>query len=184
MELTFILVHLLSTVLRCQCSSAPTFTEANRKSHSPFNLINLDDPNNVEKNYGIDDSKAITSNYLRIYDIKKAKIVGFETLARWKNKDKFLNPNVFIPIAIKRNLISHIDFGITEDAFKNYLKLVNKKLVDENFIIEINVAKESLSEWFVERLDSLVRRYKDVPVNNILIDIDMIAFKVSDCISS
>ncbi|XMB68015.1 EAL domain-containing protein [Mycoplasmatota bacterium zrk1] len=155
-----------------------------KNRNTNYNLINLDNPNNVEKSYGIDDSNKIISHYLCIYDTKKVKIVGFETLARWKNKDKVLNPNVFIPLAIKRNLISNVDFSIAEDAFKNYLKLLNKNLVDENFIIGIKVAKESLSDSFVKRLDNLIRRYKEVPVNNILIHIDMITFNNNDCISS
>ncbi|QVK21100.1 EAL domain-containing protein [Mycoplasmatota bacterium] len=155
-----------------------------KNRNTNYNLINLDNPNNVEKSYGIDDSNKIISHYLCIYDTKKVKIVGFETLARWKNKDKVLNPNVFIPLAIKRNLISNVDFGIAEDALKNYLKLLNKNLVDENFIIGIKVAKESLSDSFVKRLDNLIRRYKQVPVNNILIHINMVTFKDNDCISN
>ncbi|XMB87288.1 EAL domain-containing protein [Mycoplasmatota bacterium WC44] len=156
---------------------------AKNRNSNYYLIMDLDNPNNIEKNYGIDDSSAIISHYMCIYDTKKVKIVGCETLARWKNREKVLSPSVFIPLAIKKNLISNIDFGIAEDAFKNYSVLLRKNLVDANFIMGINVAKESLSDSYVKMLNNLIKRYKEVPVDNILIDIDMDVFKDTENIS-
>ncbi|XMB87292.1 EAL domain-containing protein [Mycoplasmatota bacterium WC44] len=153
---------------------------AKNRNFNYYLIIDLDNPNNVEKSYGIDDSGAIISHYMCIYDTKKFKIVGYETLARWKNKEKVLSPNVFIPLAIKRNLISNIDLGIAEDSFRNYLVLLKKNLIDDNFIMGINVAKESLSDSYVNRLNNLIRRYKEVPVKNVIIDIDMEVFTANE----
>lgn len=74
------------------------------------------------------------------YDIKNAKIIGYEALVRWKRGNKLVAPNDFIPFIEKNDLIYRMGNYIINEAYKNYHKLPDKT------ILSINISAKQLKD--------------------------------------
>ena len=107
-------------------------------------------------------------------DVKTGKIIGAEALIRWKNADnKFIPPDIFIPIAEHNGFIIELGKWVLETAIKQ-LKLWQDKNLDLK--ISINVAAEQIQQQdFVAHLKRLLATYK-VQASNVFLEITEYVF--------
>lgn len=111
--------------------------------------------------------------YQPIFDADRRQVTGVESLVRWSSNNQLFPPNVFVPTAIKRNLIAGIDIKVITEALKlnNQLSEMKKSQIP----ISINVSPESFSDSFISRIESLLKIYAPESVQHIVFD-----FKLSD----
>lgn len=102
---------------------------------------------------------------------KSMRIVGCESLVRWtKDKYRIIEAWKFYDIANEKNLIEKIDECIIMKTFAAYHEWINKRLVDSNFRVTINISKNTLIKFsFPEIIDALKKYYLNP--NNIEFDI-------------
>lgn len=94
------------------------------------------------------------NHYQPIVDIEARTINGVELLMRWKNKEQFVSPAVFIPISEETGLIERL----TELALKRAL-IELAPLLNDNplFYISLNLSpKHILKENITERLQCIL----------------------------
>jgi diguanylate cyclase (GGDEF)-like protein/PAS domain S-box-containing protein len=86
-------------------------------------------------------------------------LVGAEALLRWNNKNLgFVSPAEFIPIAESTRKIVPITEWILAQVCKDILLL--ESLYSRSFNIAINISSVHLkSEFFVENIDSIIKKY-------------------------
>lgn len=79
--------------------------------------------------------------YQPIYHLKKNKIIGIEALLRWKDPDiGFISPDIFIPLAEAKGLMTQITQLVTRKAIHDTGELVRK----HNLYISINISSHDL----------------------------------------
>jgi diguanylate cyclase (GGDEF)-like protein len=103
-------------------------------------------------------------------DLKTLKIIGAEALVRWKMTDgQIISPMEFIPVFERNGFIEELDFYVYEKTFQalhRWLKMGKKPIM-----VSVNVSRIHLNNnRFIERLDSLVTKYK-LPTNLIELEI-------------
>lgn len=100
-------------------------------------------------------------HFLPIFDSKTLKIVGCESLLRWeKNEYRVIEASKFKDIANEKNLFAKIDKMILEKSFQNYQTWLKKDLIDKDFIMTINLAKQSLETIKIYEIITLSDKYK------------------------
>lgn len=77
-------------------------------------------------------------------DVQTKKVVGIETLARWKKSGKIIPPNSFLTIAHKTGLITNIDMLMFEEAVKFAKYIIDNFEVTKDFSISSNFTGASL----------------------------------------
>ena len=83
----------------------------------------------------------------------KYKIVGFESLARWKLDGKYVSPEEFIPILEKGGAIIPFGFQIVESA----CQYISKKCTEDQFV-SINLTYRQIAETgFCERIAETIQ---------------------------
>ena len=102
-----------------------------------------------------------------IVDRKTEKIVGGETLLRWKYDDKDISPTVFVNILEKQNLIQRVGKWIFEQAVQ-MCKLISQ--VDPDFYLSVNVSLLQLSDdAFIPFIKETIQKY-DLNTDNIVLE--------------
>ena len=110
-------------------------------------------------------------HFLPILDPKTMKIVGCESLLRWeKNEYRIIEASKFKEIANEKNLFEKIDKVIIEKSFKAYNTWREKDLIEDDFVLTINLSKSSLVAIKTHELIHLAKKYQIHP-NNIEFDI-------------
>ncbi len=108
-------------------------------------------------------------------DITTGKIVGGESLVRWKHKNKgMISPGVFVPVLEKNGFIADLDRHIWKKVCK-WLR----KLIDEGYQpvpISINVSRIDIFSMDVPAyLSELMRKYR-LPTNLLKVEITESAY--------
>ena len=105
--------------------------------------MDLDDFNlEIENGFKLDEFSPFFIPILNPYSME---VIGCESLARWrKDKYRVIEASKFKGIAIERNLFDKIDLRVIEKTFQAYLKWRNLRLIDENFMLSINLSRQTL----------------------------------------
>lgn len=105
-------------------------------------------------------------------DILANKIIGGESLARCKsNILGDIYPNEFIPIAENYNLIYKIDYKIAEETIKFVKKMIDSKVIDENYRMSFNLSVKTFSrDDLISTIEGLLKKY-EVPGKYIEVEI-------------
>lgn len=83
--------------------------------------------------------------FFPIIDTTTLKVVGCESLVRWqKNKYRIIETSKFKDIAIEKNLFEKIDKRVIEKTFQAYEEWFKQGLIDEDFIVVMNLSYVSL----------------------------------------
>ena len=94
------------------------------------------------------------------YNIKRKKIISFESLVRWIHPTMgFLFPSDYVEIFKKNGFIKKMDFYVIENVCKDIKKITksNNKAIS----ISINIAYETLlDENVVEKINMIVDKYE------------------------
>ncbi|MDG3085782.1 EAL domain-containing protein [Vibrio hannami] len=108
-------------------------------------------------------------HYQPIIDSRDSKIVGFESLVRWKDPDEgYISPGIFIPLAEKLNLIDQI----TEQVMSKVITFIAEHgdAINERYV-SINISRSLiLKPEFVEWFTKLYRERPDL-TNKIVFEI-------------
>ncbi len=108
-------------------------------------------------------------------DISTGKIVGGESLVRWKHKDKgMISPGIFVPVLEKNGFIADLDRYVWKKVCK-WLR----KLIDEGYEpvpISINVSRIDIFSMDVpEYLSELLKKY-ELPTRLLKVEITESAY--------
>lgn len=98
-------------------------------------------------------------------DINTRKVVGYETLMRWKTEDSVLSPFSFLSIAVKSGLIYDIDLLMFIESVKFLKHLQNLGLADQNFIASSNFTSITLLRLKPSMLVDIVNEIGISPKN-------------------
>jgi len=122
----------------------------------------------IEKGFKLDEFSPF---FLPIIDVKTMKIVGCESLVRWrKNKYRVIEASKFKEIAIEKQLFEKIDKRVIEKTFANYQSWIENDLVDKDFMITINLSQRTLINLNTTELINLTKEY-GINANNVEFDI-------------
>lgn len=111
----------------------------------------------IEKGIELDE---FNPHFLPIFDTKKLKIIGCESLLRWeKNEYRIIEAAKFKDIANEKNLFEQIDKMIIEKSFINYQLWLKKDLVDEGFTLTLNLSRQSLTQIKTHEFIALSDKY-------------------------
>jgi EAL domain-containing protein (putative c-di-GMP-specific phosphodiesterase class I) len=133
--------------------------------------MDLDDFNmEIEKGFKLDEFSPF---FIPIISPDTMEVIGCESLVRWrKDKYRVIEASKFKGIAIERNLFEKIDQRVIEKTFQAYLKWRNLRLINENFVLSINLSKQSLLDLNSIDLIKNLSEYRLNP-NNVEFDIDI-----------
>lgn len=121
----------------------------------------------------------ITLHYQEKIDIRNAKVVGVEGLARWKSEELgVVTPNEFIPIIESMNLSTTFGEFVINKVCKDYRQLVEKydselsisinispsHIMDPNIIISL---KEALIKYNVDPKSIVIEITEDIIIKGI-----------------
>ena len=98
-------------------------------------------------------------NFQPIYDMKKKKITGAESLVRWNKDGKILEADEFVPIAKKTGDIIEIDNLVLEETVKFCkFKQRDEGLID--FEVSMNVSYKFLKQQdIIEKIKKIITKY-------------------------
>jgi diguanylate cyclase (GGDEF)-like protein len=107
----------------------------------------------------------IIAYYQPIVDMKTERVVGFEALARWVHDGKVYPPGMFLPIAKRLGLLARLDHTVLSNALAYYKSLIYNKVVEEDFILSVNISDASLLQINVKEVIGQVKSYGVDPKN-------------------
>ncbi len=107
--------------------------------------------------------------YQPLIEIKSGKVIGFESLVRYKN-DLSLSPGEFLGAVIKTGKIKEMDLFMLEESIKTFDELLSNKYIDENSIIGVNFGALTLAEITKKEIYNILSRY-NVNKSNICIEV-------------
>ncbi len=117
----------------------------------------------IEEGFELDEFSPF---FLPIINLKTDKIVGCESLVRWrKNKYRIIEASKFKDIADEKNLFGKIDKRVIEKTLTNYKIWREEGLIDKDFSITINLSLKSLMLFKTYELINLVKSYDVDPCN-------------------
>jgi EAL domain-containing protein (putative c-di-GMP-specific phosphodiesterase class I) len=98
--------------------------------------------------------------YLPIIDLTTMKITGIESLLRWeKEQYRIIEASKFKDIAIEKHIFDQLDMLIIEQTLKDYKSWIDKKLIQRNITITLNVSKQTLLQLSLSKLLVLLQEY-------------------------
>ncbi len=96
-------------------------------------------------------------HYQPQYNLKKESIESLEALVRWKDeKDGFIPPSIFIPIAEHHNLINRLDEYVLEVVAK---QLVEWHEIGINLRVAVNISAKHFTTALIDYMEDLLKRY-------------------------
>jgi len=119
--------------------------------------------------------KALKENKLQLYfqpkfDIIKNKIIGAEALLRWKlNKEEYISPAEFIPIAEESELILDIDRWVFLKTCQQIEKWMKIGINDQK--ISVNISGHHFKQEYIIKTISDVLKTVKIPSKSIEIEI-------------
>lgn len=119
------------------------------------------------------DNIAINQYYKPFYQIKvdkDKKIVGAESLARFKKGEEFLSPAYFIKNFEANGLIIYLDLKVIEEGFKLLKELEELDLIDSKFKLAINISSLTIEMLEYGKIIQLLKKY-NVRNENIIFEI-------------
>ncbi len=118
------------------------------------------------------DIDEFTPFFQPIVDKNSFHIIGCESLIRWrKDEYRIINAGRFKDIAIEKRYFDVIDKSVIRKSFETYRKWREKRLIDDSFLMVINLSFHTLSMLDVTDLIKLTV-YFDILPENIEFDID------------
>ncbi|KXS34306.1 MAG: Uncharacterized protein AWU56_2126 [Idiomarina sp. T82-3] len=108
-------------------------------------------------------SGALVPYYQPKVDVKDNRVVGFESLARWRDKktDQVLSPATFIPVAERFGIISELSLTFLKTVLSDFKQF---HAFDEQVSVSVNFSIESLSDRHLpDMLIDLLREYNVSP---------------------
>ncbi len=125
--------------------------------------------------------KELFLHYQPIVDMKENKIIGVESLLRWKNsKLGLIPPAEFIFLAEETRLIHGIGIWVIEETCKFIEKCRNLKLKDIFFSINIS-PRQLEQETFTSELNGILKKYKTNPAQ---IDLELTETNLTSFLNS
>ena len=122
----------------------------------------------IEKGFQLDEFSPF---FFPIIDAKTLRIVGCESLVRWqKNQYRIIEASKFKDIAIEKNLFEKIDKRVIEKTFSAYNKWREEGLIDNDFMITINLSLKSLLSF---KPYELVQKALEFNINPQFIEFDI-----------
>ena len=124
----------------------------------------------VEQEIENDMEKALAENQFFIviqpkFNARTSKIVGGESLVRWKHPEKgIISPAVFIPVFEKNGFIIHLDYFVWEET----CKFIAKRKQEGKFYvpISINISRAHFyGHELMNKLTSLIKKYNLEPMD-------------------
>lgn len=106
---------------------------------------------------------ALVPYYQPKVDIKSNRVVGFESLARWRDRKtgQILSPATFIPVAERFGIISELSLKFLETVLSDFDQF---HAFDEKLTVAVNFSIDSLSDRHLpDMLIDLLREYKVSP---------------------
>ena len=102
----------------------------------------------------------ILVHYQPIVDAKTTRIVGMEALARWRDKDAWVSPGEFIPMAENLGLIHELGLQVLERALADYRGLCGQRQLR----LAVNISNRQLfSKSFVDDLTARIAKHGLTP---------------------
>ncbi len=120
---------------------------------------------------GIEDGEFVPF-YQPIVSSKTTKIVGCESLARWrKDKYRVIVPNKFVDYANQKDILSLIDEQIIRKAINDFKNWNDEGLINKKFVMVFNLSLRSL---FTIDFEKIKKRILDIGAkpSNFQFDID------------
>jgi|GEM_PF-6301626 len=97
--------------------------------------------------------------YQPLYDPKNKKVIGFESLIRWKKNGMVIGPNEFIPYAVNNSMILRLSELVIDSALKQIALLSN--LDDYPYFVTINLTVfEMINYNLISILKTKLDKYK------------------------
>jgi len=106
------------------------------------------------------DRKEFSVFYQPIISVKTQKLVGFESLARWKHPEQgYVSPTQFIPLAEDSGMIVSIGDWVFENVCQQITDWKTRGVVSTNFYVSINVSVRQLHQPdFVTNIKQALRK--------------------------
>jgi EAL domain-containing protein (putative c-di-GMP-specific phosphodiesterase class I) len=106
------------------------------------------------------DRKEFSVFYQPIICVKTQKLVGFESLARWKHPEQgYVSPTQFIPLAEDSGMIVSIGDWVFENVCLQIIDWKARGVVKNNFYVSINVSVRQLHQPdFVTNIKQVLRK--------------------------
>ncbi len=106
------------------------------------------------------DRKEFSVFYQPIICVKTQKLVGFESLARWKHPEQgYVSPTQFIPLAEDSGMIVSIGDWVFENVCLQIIDWKARGVVSNNFYVSINVSVRQLHQPdFVTNIKQVLRK--------------------------
>lgn len=93
--------------------------------------------------------------YQPIIDASTGEIASAEALVRWKRKNKYISPGLFVPVLEEAGLISNVDFFVAEEVHKMLTERDEAR--QKNVPISINLSWSDLNDnRILETINSFV----------------------------
>ncbi len=106
-----------------------------------------------------------------IIDIKKQKVISFESLIRWQHPiDGILTPNNFLPYILdNEEMITYLGKWVIESVFIQYEDWLKK---GHDILLSVNISfNELLSIDFISMLKSFLKKYPSVKASQIIFEV-------------
>ena len=124
----------------------------------------------LEKDIRNSIERELSLHYQPVVDLKTRKIVGVESLLRWKHREKgMISPDEFIPIAESIGLIDTIGEWVINEACKQCK--VWRKTTNSKFSVAINVSARQLKNNKLADIIKETLEYYDLTVDALDIEI-------------
>ncbi len=112
----------------------------------------------------------VLAYYQPVFDIYHDKIVGFETLARWKSDGNFIYPDAFVPVLEKQGKIHKLDLFIFEEALKKMEQMIKDGVISDDVYMTSNFSPLTLAVITIDDIINIFDRY-NVPKSCVVIEI-------------
>ncbi|MBD3107703.1 EAL domain-containing protein [Bacillus sp. AGMB 02131] len=105
-------------------------------------------------------------NYQPILNLKSNSCTNVEALIRWKHKEEYISPAVFIPLLEAREQLSQLEYWVIETVFKQICEWQKN---DIRIKTHINISNQTLQEdSFLNNFTQLATKYNVSPESIIL----------------
>lgn len=116
-----------------------------------------------------EDYRGFYLNFQPQVDAKTRKMIGVETLMRWKNRDgNIVSPGEFIPVMEQNGMIYHAGLWMVRESFRACKEWIRIK---PDFTISVNIsAVQLLEERFLADFYKIIEE-EDFPCRNLIVEL-------------